>query len=220
MHEMDRGQRDRHLQLVLQTELEAAKVPTAASGISASTFPISYGEAKLSHIPGTVLASIWKKALEYPNTVIQVPSQDECVTRCSVHSRSTQFPNSVTLTEDGQMTCTCLMFKSSPNVCSHTVAAAQKANVLPTFLKWVTDTNAETNLYDVSTAKVNQRAAGQKGGKARRMRHPPQAAPLTSVSPEEWLLPTGPANTQVGVVPASLPARMQLPKPMFMSQAQ
>ena len=58
MHEMDRSQRDGHLRLVLQTELEAAKGPTAASAISASTFPMSYGEAKLSYIPGTVLASI------------------------------------------------------------------------------------------------------------------------------------------------------------------
>ena len=102
----------------------------------------------------------------------------------------------------------------------HPVAAAQKANVLPTFLTWVTDTNAERNLYDVSTANVNRRAAGQKGGKARRVRQPPQPAPLTSVSPEEWLFPTGPANTQVGVVPASLPTRMELPKPMFISQVQ
>ena len=59
MHEMDRSQRDRHLQLALQTGLEAAKGPAAASGISASTFPMSYGEAKLLHIPGTVLASIY-----------------------------------------------------------------------------------------------------------------------------------------------------------------
>ena len=142
MHEMDRSQRDRHLQLELQTGLEAERGPTAANGISASTFPMTYGEAKLSHIPGTVLASIWNKASEYlstPNTAIQVPSEEECIIRYSVHSRSTQNSNSGTLAEDDQMTCTCLMFKSSPNVCSHTVAAAQKANMLPTFLKWVTD---------------------------------------------------------------------------------
>ena len=191
------------------------KGPAAASETSASTFPMSYGEAKLLHIPGTVLASIWNKASEYlstPNTVIQVPSEEECIIRYSVHSQSTQNPNSVTFAEDGQMTCTCLMFKSSPNVCSHTVVAAQKANVLPAFLKWVTDTSAETNLYDVSTANVNRHAAGQKGEKARRLRQPPQPPPLTSVSPEEWLLPRGPANTQVGVVP--------VPLPMFMSQMQ
>ena len=47
MHEMDRSQRDRHLQLVLQTELEAAKSQTEAGGVSVSTFPMSYGEAKL-----------------------------------------------------------------------------------------------------------------------------------------------------------------------------
>ena len=109
MHEMDRSQRDGHLQLVLQTELEAARGPIAASRISASAFPMSYGKAKLSHIPGTVLASIWNKVSEYlstPNAVIQVPSEDECVIRYSVHSRSTQNPNSVTLTEDRRMTCT------------------------------------------------------------------------------------------------------------------
>lgn len=137
MHEMDRSQRDRHLQLVLRTELEAAYGPTAVSGISASTFPMSYGEAKLSHIPGTVLASIWNKVSEYlsiPNAVIQVPSEDECVIRYSVHSRSTQYPNSVTLTEDGKMTCTYL-FKCSPNVCSHAHsgrrAESQRATNIP-----------------------------------------------------------------------------------------
>ena len=170
-----------------------------------------------------MLASIWNRASEYlsiPNAVIQVPSEEECVIRYSVHSRSTQNPNSVTLAEDGQMTCTCLMFKCSLNVCSHTVAAAQKANVLPAFLKWVTDTSAETNLYDVSTTNVNRRAAGQKGGKARRVRQPPQTPPLTSVSPEEWLLPRGPASTQVGVVPVPLPTRIQPLRPMFISQTQ
>ena len=58
MHEMDRSQRDRHLQLVLQTELEAVKSQTEAGGVSVSTFPMSYGEAKLLHIPGTVLVSV------------------------------------------------------------------------------------------------------------------------------------------------------------------
>ena len=84
MHETDLSQQDDHLRLVLQTELEAAKGPTSASGISASTFPMSYGETKLSHIPGTVLASIWNKASEYlytTNAVIQVPSEDKCVMR-------------------------------------------------------------------------------------------------------------------------------------------
>ena len=119
MHEMDRSQRDRHIQLMLQTELKAAKGPTAASAISASIFPMSYGEAKLSHIPGTVLSSIWNKATEYlsiPNAVIQVSSEDECVIRYSVNSRSTQYPSSVTLTctEDGQMTCTSLMCTQWP----------------------------------------------------------------------------------------------------------
>lgn len=55
MHEMDRSQRDRHLQLVLQTELEASKGQTAAGGTSPSTFSMSYGEAKLSHILDKVL---------------------------------------------------------------------------------------------------------------------------------------------------------------------
>ena len=56
---------------------------------------------KLSYIPGTVLAFIWKKVSEYlptPNVVIQVPSEDECIPRYSVYSLFTQNPNSVNLT--------------------------------------------------------------------------------------------------------------------------
>lgn len=34
---------------------------------------------------------------------------------------------------------------------------------------------------------------------------------MTSVSPEEWLLGTGPANTQVSVVPSPVPTSMQHP---------
>ena len=42
--------------MLLQTELEASKGQTAAGGISPSTFPMSYGEVKLSHILDKVLA--------------------------------------------------------------------------------------------------------------------------------------------------------------------
>ena len=53
------------------------------------------------------------------------------------------------------MTCTCLMFKSSPNVCSHAVATAEKANVLSTYLEWVKHVNKSYSMYDIATGNVN-----------------------------------------------------------------
>ena len=199
MHEMSQDQRQRHLQLVMKTEVDAARsVYQRPTCHPTSPLSVSYSQAQLTHIPGTVLSSIWSKASEYlatPNAVVQVPSEEESMMRFSVHSRSSACPNSVTLTEYGKMSCTCLMFKSSPNVCSHTVAAAQKSNVLSKHLEWVRQANKTASIYDISTSNVNKRAAGQKGGKARRVRQATPTVPATSVSPIEWLLGADKANT-------------------------
>ena len=99
---------------------------------------VCYSQLQLG-VPGTVLASIWNKSSQYlatDNAVVQAPSVECGVRSFSVHSRSSSRPNSVTLSEDGKMTCTCLMFKSNPNVCSHTVVTTEDANVLSTYLEW------------------------------------------------------------------------------------
>ena len=165
MREMTEKQRQHHLTVVMQTELDVARAPNQKSP-ALTTLP-PYSSANLPNIPGTVLASIWIKAselLQAPNAVMQAPSDKESDLRFSVHSRSSSCPNSVTLSKNGQMSCTCLMFRSSPNVCSHAVTTAQKANSLTNNLEWVRQTNKAASVYDISTANVNRRAAGAKGG--------------------------------------------------------
>ena len=201
MHEMNQDQKKSHVLRVMQTELDAK------SNSNATTFDppnrttpnpsVSYSQLQLN-VPSTVLASIWNKASQYlatENAVVQAPSLENGIRRFSVHSRSSPCPNSVTLCDNGKMTCTCLMFKSSPNVCSHAVAAAEKANVISSYLEWLKQENKSYSMYEIATASVNKRAAGQKGGKPRRVRKAPATATSTTVSSNEWLLGIPPSQS-------------------------
>ncbi len=170
MHEMNQDQKKSHVLQVMRTELDVKSNSNVTSfDPTKNTTPmlsICYSQLQLG-VPGTVLASIWNKASQYfatENAVVQASSVESGVRSFSVYNQSSPCPNSATLLENGKMICTCLMFKSSPNICSHTVATAEKANVLSTYLEWVKHVNKSYSMYDIATGNVNTQAAGQKGG--------------------------------------------------------
>ena len=182
MHEMNQDRKKSHLLRVMQTELDAKNNSNVTSldpsNGATPMLSVCYSQLQVN-VPSTVLASIWNKASQYlatENAVVQAPSMENGIRRFSVHSRSSSCPNSVTLYDNGKMTCTCLMFKSSPNVCSHAVAAAEKANVITIYSEWLKQENKSYSMYSIATANVNKRAAGQKGGKPRRVRKASQTS--------------------------------------------
>ena len=71
----------------------------------------------------------------------------DSIKKFSVYSYSNpDHPNSVTVEENGKINCTCAMFSSSPNICAHSVAVAQKENNLPQFLRCA-ETSTDVNLF-------------------------------------------------------------------------
>ena len=168
-YQMSKEQRTKHLRKVLETPVKGTKARNADDVLS-----ISYTSANLMK-PPTMMHVIWTKAEEYLNTcgsISLLPSDSQTTLgpkRFAVHSKSNpDCPNVVKLFADGSMECPCPMFKSSSNICSHSVAVAEKDNVLEIYLDWVRASQSECNLYNLSTKNVNVRAAGKKGGKERR----------------------------------------------------
>jgi hypothetical protein len=127
-----------------------------------------------SGIDVAILSSIWTKAEKYlglPNAIIEEPT-DDLTKKFKVFSKShADQPNVVIVHQDGMIHCPCLMFTTSPNLCSHAVPVAHKQGILEGFLDKVREkATSEPNLYAVSTVNVNTRSACQKGGIERRKR--------------------------------------------------
>ena len=147
MHKMSMESRKKHLSKILQLDVGARQLPTEAA--KAGQLSVSYTDAKVN-VTDSLLASIWTKASEYlanDDSIIQLPRKDEDEKKFFVYSRSKpDNPNTVTLANNGKMSCSCLMFRSTPNLCSHSVAVAEKETVLKEFLSWVAQSD-DSNLY-------------------------------------------------------------------------
>ena len=139
-----------------------------------AVLPISYNAMVASGVDVAILSSIWTKAEKYlrlPNAIIEEPT-DDLTKKFKVFSKShADQPNVVIVHHNGMVHCPCLMFTTSPNLCSHAVAVAHKQGILEDFLGKVRErATSEPNLYAASTVNVNIRSAGQKGGRERRKR--------------------------------------------------
>lgn len=99
--------------------------------------------------------------------------------RFAVYNRSNpDFLNVVKLCDEGSIKCLCPIFKSSRNVCSHSVAVAD----------WVRKSQSDWNLYNFATKNINVRASEQKGGKERRTRKTQKkATPTYTITNKEQL---------------------------------
>ncbi|KAL9965864.1 hypothetical protein ACROYT_G029718 [Oculina patagonica] len=182
MHGMTVESRRRHVAKILNLELGASEVPTEPA-TKTGQLSVPYTSANLQ-VTESVLSAIWNKASEYlmkPDSVVQLPNEGDGEKKFFVYSRSKpDNPNVVAIGPNGKVSCSCLMYRSTPNICSHSVAVAERDNNLENFLSWVAK-SGEPNLYRLSTSNVNVRAAGQKGGKPKRARKstPPVTSTLT-----------------------------------------
>lgn len=147
-YQMTKEQRTRHLKKVLQTPV---KKQASYSGPSLS---VRYTSAKLEK-PPTMLHSIWAKAQEHLSTsgsMSLLPSDEQSTLQpkhFTVHSKSNpDCPNVVKPFADGSMECPCIMFKSSLKICSHSVAVAEKENVLAIYLEWVRTSESNCSKRD------------------------------------------------------------------------
>ena len=143
---MSKEQRMLHLNEVMNTPVTRSEGRNPEHHLS-----IGYTSAR-----PTMLAAIWCKAKEHLLTlgsIYVLPSHDDVgaqasypAKRFAVYSAShPDSPNVVKLYDDGSMQCLCIMFKSSTNLCSHSVAVAQKKNVLSIYLAWKSTSESDCN---------------------------------------------------------------------------
>ena len=202
------------------------ETPVTKNKVDSTDHPlsISYTSARLAK-PPTMLAAIWAKAQEHlltPGSISVLPSDDDTGTqstrrakRFAVYSRSNpDCPNVVKLYDDGSIECPCPMFKSSRNVCSHSVAVAKREDVLAITLDWVRNSESDRNLYNLATKNINVRASGQKGSKERCTRKTQKkATPSYTITNKEQLAFARLSSWE----PISLPQVMQPLAPISFS---
>lgn len=148
MHGMTVESRRRHVSKIMNLDLGARQVPNE-SATTPGQLSVSYTSANLQ-ITESVLSAVWNKAIEYltkPGSFVQLPNKVDGENKFFVYSRSKpDNPNVVTVGEGGKVSCSCLMYRSTPNICSHSVAVAEREKNLQNFLSWVAK-SGEPNLY-------------------------------------------------------------------------
>ena len=93
-------------------------------------------------------------------------------------SESTNIPNYVQVYSTAKVTCTCKQFPPK-KICSHSVAVAEKENVLKKFVDWLLKTNCSSNVSLTATMNLNTSRSGRKGGISKRKRG--ALPPITAV---------------------------------------
>ena len=148
MHGMTVESRRRYVSKIMILDLGARQVPNE-SATTPGQLSVSYTTANLQ-ITESVLSAVWNKASEYltkPGSFVQLPNGADGVNKFFVYSRSKpDNPNVVTVGEGGKVICSCLMYRSTPNKCSHSVAVAERERNLRNFLSWVAK-SGDPNLY-------------------------------------------------------------------------
>ena len=105
----------------------------------------------------------------------------------------------------------CPVIKWSRNVCSHSVAVAER-DVFAITLDWVRKSESDCNLYNLATKNLNVRASGQKGGKERRTRKTQKkATPAYTIANKEQLaFPLGGSWQPTGLAQVTRPSNSSL----------
>lgn len=148
MHNMSVDSRKRHMTKIFNLEVGAMQVP-AETSTTTGQLSVPYTSANL-HVTNSVLSGVWNKASEYlmnSASIVQLPNGGGDDKKFFVYSRSKpDNPNVVTVGPNGKVSCSCLMYRSTPNVCSHSVAVAEREKTLKDFLSWVAQ-SGDPNLY-------------------------------------------------------------------------
>jgi hypothetical protein len=133
-------------------------------------------QARISNLSlhAVTLGNIWRKAerllsnssfIKEKPSLVSYPNQSQ---QFFVYSFSSDEPYTVNASSD-LVTCNCPMYKSSPKICSHAVACAEKVGKLNTYLQLLTkkvSCNDPTGLA-LSVRGINKKASGCKGGKVK-----------------------------------------------------
>ena len=199
---------------------------------------IKADESGLANVlPCQVVQGIWGKATKllkkYNSSICRAPSAIAKVKAFSVLNQSgkdrvpyyIEVHTCSTCTAQCshvKVTCTCPMYK--PNqLCSHSVAVAEKNGLLLSFIQWRIKTKKAGNFMSLATVDINTSKSGRKGGKVKRSRAAKNTTVPTTQSSGTRLLLTQRAQSNVtprentrctgGRTATNLSSSTQLPNP-------
>ena len=174
--QMNSGQRQARIERAqrakLHDELRDLSASEASSSVQISKqLSIDVEDARISHVSQERVENMWKKAEELLSIDgLVLPSAGATNTARQVASLSafksgkTETPHNVTSQQrkiGTEVKCDCPVYRSSPNLCQHALAAAEHMNVLPDYIRWIRKTKKTLNLSQLVADHIPSNA-GQK----------------------------------------------------------
>ena len=157
--------------------------PVANDVTLRTTLSISADNSGITTIGLVTLDAIWAKAIELlstSNAITSAPGSQRKA--CMVLSYSQVAPHLVQAKSDGQYVCdsSCQQWLSS-QLCSHTVAVAERNGDLSSFLQWYIKYAKNPNISTLAMSGL-PRGRGRKGGKAKRQRNRTCNPPIDNIT--------------------------------------
>ena len=138
---------------------------------------VNITDARIGHVSRERLQDMWEKAEELLSTDgLVLPAAGATTSARQVASLSafkaakSESPHYVTTQrrKDGtEVRCDCPVFRSTPNICQHSLAAAQDLGCLSNYLQWVRRTKGSPNL-SLLIGDAVPRSGGQKSTQKRK----------------------------------------------------
>ena len=144
---------------------------------------ISADDSGITTIPLVTLNAIWAKAIELLSTSNAItPAPGSQKKACMVLSYSQVAPHLIQAKSDEQYICdsNCQQWISS-QLCSHTLAVAERNDDLSFFLQWYTTHAKRPNISTLAMSNL-PRGRGRKGGRAKRQRNRSYNPPIDNVT--------------------------------------
>ena len=169
-------QRKVKIEKIMKQGLKDSSLSTLCEKSSNPTTRLSveWSCAHITHLQPNRVANIWKKAesiLSSPKLV--VPAAGNACARqvasisgdnCGKGVTPPHFVYSKKSASGVEVHCDCPVFRSTPNICQHSLAGAEDMGLLNDYLVWVRKTKAAAlNLSNLISQEV-PKSAGQKGG--------------------------------------------------------
>ena len=131
-----------------------------------------------THYPSTTKPDMWKKAesiLSSPNFIVPAAGNASAQQVASISGDNCgkgvtppHFVYSKKSAAGVEVHCDCPVFRSTPNICQHSLAGAEDMGLLSDYLVWVRKTKGiALNLSNLISKEV-PKLAGQKGSTSRR----------------------------------------------------
>ena len=152
--------------------------PCEKSSNPTTRLSVEWNCAQITHLQPNRVADIWKKAegiLSSPNFVVSAAGNASARQVASVSGDNCgkgvtppHFVYSKKSASGVEVHCDCPVYRSTPNICQHSLAGTEDMGLLNNYLVWVRKTKGiALNLSNLISQEV-PKSAGQKGSTSRR----------------------------------------------------